>query len=118
MEKHSNQAKLPSTKDYCESHLGLKQVPQRRGVNVASLRRSAAAYRTHDVERVKTKQRKYYTAEFRLVVLCRMQDESRSHVRRLICSISGTATGLRLESERMAPPVLPFYLLITRFVAI
>jgi transposase len=77
--KYSNQTKLAATRDYCEGHLGLKQVARRHGVNVASLRLWAAAYRIHGAAGVKTKQRKYYAAEFKLAVLRRMQDENLSH---------------------------------------
>lgn len=79
MGKYSNQPKLAATKDYCEGHLGLKQVARRHGVNVASLRLWAAAYRIHGAAGVRTKQRKYYAAEFKLAVLRRMQDENLSH---------------------------------------
>jgi len=79
MERYTDRTKLAATKDYCEGHLGLKQVARRHGVNVASLRLWAAAYRIHGAAGVKAKQRKYYTAEFKLAVLRRMQDDNLSH---------------------------------------
>jgi transposase len=79
MGKYSDRKKLSAAADYCEGHLGLKAVARRHGVNVASLRLWAAAYRVHGAAGVRTKQRKFYSAEFKLSVLHRMRSESLSH---------------------------------------
>lgn len=78
MGRYSDQAKIAAAKDYCKGHLGLKEVAGRHGVNVASLRLWAAAYRIHGAPGVRTKNRKFYSAEFKLAVLQRMRSEKLS----------------------------------------
>ncbi len=78
---YTDAKKVKAAADYCRGQLGLKQVARRHSVNVASLRLWVAAYRTHGAAGVRTKQRKYYTAEFKLTVLQRMRSEMLSHRR-------------------------------------
>jgi transposase len=75
MGKYSDQTKVAAAADYCRGHLGLKQVARRHGVNVASLRLWAAAYRVHGEAGVHTKRRNFYSAEFKMSVLQRMRSE-------------------------------------------
>ena len=75
---YSDQKKVAAAADYCGGCLGLKQVARRHGVNVASLRLWAAAYRVHGPAGVKTKRRKFYSAQFKLSVLQRMRSEKLS----------------------------------------
>jgi transposase len=79
MGKYSDQKKLAAAADYCKGHLGLRAVARRHGVNVASLRLWAAAYRVHGARGVRTKQRKFYSAQFKLSVLQRIRNEDLSH---------------------------------------
>jgi transposase len=79
MGKYSEQTKLAAARDYCRGHLGLKQVARRHRVNVASLRLWAAAYRVHGAAGVQTKQRKFYSAQFKMPVLQRMRSEKLSY---------------------------------------
>src|ERR1017187_8290263 len=79
MGKYSDQTKLAAAEDYCRGHLGLKQVARRHDVNVASLRLWAAAYRVHGEAGVQTKQRKFYSAEFKMPVLQRIRREQLSY---------------------------------------
>jgi transposase len=79
MGKYSDQTKIAAAEDYCRGHLGLKEVARRHGVNVASLRLWAAAYRVHGEAGVQTKQRKFYSAQFKLSVLQRMRSEKLSY---------------------------------------
>ncbi len=79
MGKYSDQTKLAAAKDYCRGYLGLKQVAQRHGINVASLRNWAAAYRVHGAAGVRTRQRKFFSAAFKMAVLHRMHSEKLSH---------------------------------------
>jgi len=75
MGKYSDRAKVAAAEDYCRGDLGLRQVARRHGVNVASLRLWAAAYRIHGAAGVRTKSRKFYSAGFKLSVLQRMRSE-------------------------------------------
>lgn len=79
MGRYSDQAKIAAAEDYCRGHLGLKQVARRHRVNVASLRLWAAAYRVHGAVGVRTKLRKFYSAQFKLSVLQRMRSEELSY---------------------------------------
>jgi transposase len=79
MGKYSNQRKLAAAKDYCGGNLGLKEIARRHGVNVASLRLWAAAYRANGAAGVLTKRRKYYSAEFKMSVLMHMRREKLSY---------------------------------------
>jgi transposase len=78
MAKYSNRQKIGAARDYCSGQLGLRQVAQRHGVNVASLRLWAAAYRLHGAKGVVAKERKFYNADFKLSVLQRMHSEKLS----------------------------------------
>lgn len=78
MGKYTERSKLEATRDYCTGHLGLREVARRHGVNVASLRRWAAAYRIHGTVGVQAKQRKLYSTEFKISVLQRKRDEGLS----------------------------------------
>jgi transposase len=75
MGKYSDRTKIAAAEDYCRGHLGLREVAKGHGVNVASLRLWAAAYRIHGAAGVRTKRRKFYSAEFKLSVLQRMRIE-------------------------------------------
>ena len=79
MGEYSDQTKLAVAEDYCMGHLGLREVARRHGVNVASLRLWAAAYRVHGAAGVQTKQRKFYSAEFKMSALQRMHSEKLSY---------------------------------------
>jgi transposase len=78
MAKYSDEAKIAAADDYCRGHQGLRQVARQHGVNVASLRLWAAAYRIHGAAGVRTKNRKFYSAEFKLAVIQRMRCEKLS----------------------------------------
>jgi len=78
MAKYSDRQKIGAARDYCGGHLGLRQVAERHGVNVASLRLWAAAYRLHGEKGVLAKDRQVYSAEFKLSVLQRMRSEKLS----------------------------------------
>ena len=78
MAKYSDQTRVAAAEDYCRGHLGLKEVARRHGVNVASLRLWAAAYRVHGEAGVQTKQRKLYSAQFKLSVLQRKRSDKLS----------------------------------------
>jgi transposase len=79
MGKYSDQTKVAAAKDYCRGNLGYREVARRHGVDAASLRIWAAAYRVHGAQGVRTKKkRKYFTAEFKLSVLRRMRAEKLS----------------------------------------
>lgn len=75
MGRYSDRAKIAAAEDYCRGHLGLREVARRHGVNVASLRLWAAAYRIHGAAGVRTKHRSFYSPEFKLSVLQRMRAE-------------------------------------------
>jgi transposase len=78
MAKYSDRQKIGAARDYCSGHLGLRQVAERHGVNVASLRLWAAAYRLRGEKGVLTKDRQVYSVEFKLSVLQRMRSENLS----------------------------------------
>ena len=73
MGKYSYRVKLAATRDYCRGNGGLKRVARHHRVNVASLRNWVALYRVHGEPALRTKERKYYSAKFKLSVLQRMQ---------------------------------------------
>lgn len=75
MGRYPDRIKVAAAEDYCSGYLGLREVARRHGVNVASLRLWAAAYRIHGAAGVRTKRRKFYSAEFKLAVLRRMLSE-------------------------------------------
>jgi transposase len=78
MGKYSDQTKLAAAKDYWRGHGGLVAVARRHGVNVASLRQWAAAYRIHGVAGIETRQRKFYSVDFKMTVLRRVRSEKLS----------------------------------------
>lgn len=78
MARYSDRKRIEAARDYCSGQLGLRQVARRHDVNVASLRLWAAAYRLHGARGVLTKQRKFYSANFKLTVLQRMRSEKLS----------------------------------------
>jgi transposase len=78
MARYSDEKKVAAARDYCSGQLGLRQVAQRHGLNVASLRFWAAAYRVHGARGVLTKDRKFYSAAFKLSVLQRIHSEKLS----------------------------------------
>ena len=78
MARYSERKRIEAARDYCSGQLGLRQVARRHGVNVASLRLWAAAYRLHGARGVLTKHRKFYSANFKLTVLQRMRGEKLS----------------------------------------
>ena len=70
---------MAAAKDYCSGHEGLRQVAHRHGVNVASLRKWVAAYRVHGAKGVRDRERKFFSADFKLKVLGRMRKEMLSY---------------------------------------
>lgn len=78
MGKYTERAKLEAARDYCTGYLGLREVARRHGVNVASLRKWAAAYRVHGTVGVQAKQRRLYSTEFKVSVVERKRDEQLS----------------------------------------
>jgi transposase len=87
MGKYSERTKLAAAEDYCRGHLGLKQVARRHGVNVASLRNWAAAFRVHGAAGVLSRQRVTHSVDFKLAVLRRMESEKLS--RRQVAALFG-----------------------------
>jgi putative transposase len=79
MGKYPNQKKIAAAADYCAGHHGLREVVRRHKVDVSSLRLWAAAYRVHGAAGVRTKRRKFYSAQFKLSVLQRMRTEKLSY---------------------------------------
>jgi transposase len=77
--KYSDHTKLAAAKDYWRGNLGLREVARRHKVNVASLRQWAAAYRVNGAVGVRTKQRKFYSVEFKMSVLRRVRSEKLSY---------------------------------------
>lgn len=78
MGRYSEQKKLAAAEEYCRGELGLREVARRHGVNVASLRLWAAAYRFHGASGVQKKTHELYSPEFKLQVLQRMSYEKLS----------------------------------------
>lgn len=78
MARYSEREKIEAARDRCRGHPGLRQVAQRHGVNVASLRQWAAAYRLHGTRGVVTKRRTLHTATFKLSVLQRLRSDEAS----------------------------------------
>jgi transposase len=75
MKKYSDDKRVAATRDYCSGTLGYKEVARRHGVNVSSLRLWAAAYRVHGVAGVTSRRRRFYTAQFKLLVLQQIRKE-------------------------------------------
>lgn len=75
MGRYSEQKKLAAAEEYCRGCFGIREVARRHGVNFASLRLWAAAYRVHGARGVQRKAREFYSAEFKLEVLRRMSAE-------------------------------------------
>ena len=79
MGKYSDQTKIAAARDYCKGNQGYREVARRHGVDPASLRIWAAAYRIHGAAGVRSRtKRRYFSAEFKLSVIRRMQAEKLS----------------------------------------
>jgi transposase len=78
MGKYSLQTKLLAVEDYCSGQSGLKAVAHRHNVDVSSLRQWIASYREHGADGLRKKSRNFYSVEFKLAVLKRMQDDDLS----------------------------------------
>lgn len=77
--RYSEKKKLAATEDYCSGHDGLIRVAARHGVEVSSLRRWAAIYRSHGASGLARKRSgTRYSPEFKLKVVLRMQKEGLS----------------------------------------
>lgn len=77
--QYSEKKKLAATEDYCLGHDGLIRVAARHGVDVSSLRRWAAIYRSHGSSGLaRKKSGTRYSPEFKLKVVRRMQKEGLS----------------------------------------
>lgn len=79
MGKYSEETKLAVVKDYCSGTAGLKVVARRHDVDVTSLRKWVAGYRSHGAAGVREKARATYGLKFKLSVLRRMRDEGLSY---------------------------------------
>lgn len=79
MGKYSEETKLAVVEDYCSGTAGLKVVARRHDVNVTSLRKWVAGYRSHGAAGVREKARATYSLKFKLSVLRRMRDEGLSY---------------------------------------
>ncbi|WP_421375246.1 transposase [Paraburkholderia sp. DD10] len=60
MGKYSEETKLAVVKDYCSGTAGLKVVARRHDVDVTSLRKWVAGYRSHGAAGVREKARATY----------------------------------------------------------
>jgi transposase len=79
MGKYSDQTRIAAARDYCKGNLGYREVARRHGVDPASLRIWAAAYRIHGAAGVRSRtKRRYFSADFKLAVIRRMQAEKLS----------------------------------------
>jgi transposase len=78
MGKYSDRKKIAAAADYCRGQQGMREVARRHGVHVDALRLWAAAYRVHGAAGVRTKERKRYSAQFKLSVVQHMQAEKLS----------------------------------------
>jgi transposase len=77
--RYTEKKKLAATEDYCLGHDGLIRVAARHGVDVSSLRRWAAIYRSHGASGLaRKKSGMRYSPEFKLKVVRRMQKEGLS----------------------------------------
>lgn len=94
MGKYSEETKLAVVEDYCSGTAGLKVVARRHDVNVASLRKWVAGYRSHGAAGVREKVRATYSLKFKLSVLRRMGDERLSY----------RQTAALFDSKRLAIP--------------
>lgn len=75
MTKYDEQFKLSVVQSYEAGEQGFKSVAQRYGLDHATVRRWAAAYRQHGVSGLR-KKFSHYTAEFKLSVLQHMRQEA------------------------------------------
>jgi Transposase len=98
MAKYSDRKKIEAARDYCSGRLGLRQVAQRHSVNVASLRLWAAAYRLHGARGVLTKERRFYSADFKAVGIA-------THAQReaLLSAGGGLVQRPETRHDRVAP---------------
>lgn len=71
--------KLEAVRSYCAGELGQKAVTKQYNVDVSSLRQWIATYRAHGIEGLKEKKRAFYSADFKLNVLRRVEEERLSH---------------------------------------
>jgi transposase len=79
MGKYTLRKKLVAVRSYCSGKLGQKAVAKQYNVDVSSLRQWIAAYRAHGMEGLKEKKREFYSAEFKLEVLRRVEEERLSY---------------------------------------
>lgn len=79
MNKYTEETNLAVVKDYCSGTAGLKVVARRHDVDVSSLRKWVAGYRSHGAAGVREKERAAYSVKFKLSVLRRMRDEGLSY---------------------------------------
>ncbi|MFM0414771.1 transposase [Paraburkholderia aromaticivorans] len=79
MGKYSKETKLAVVKDYCSGTAGLKFVARLHDVDVTSLRKWVAGYRSHGAAGAKEKARATYSLKFKLSVLRRIRDEGLSY---------------------------------------
>jgi transposase len=78
MGKYSDEQKVAAAADYCQGQQGIREVARRHGVHMDALRQWAAAYRVHGAVGVQTKERKRYSAQFKLSVVRCMRAEKLS----------------------------------------
>lgn len=79
MAKYTLQAKRLAVEDYCSGQSGLKVVGRRHGVDVSSLRQWVALYRAQGADGLREKNREFYSVEFKLAVLQRIEDDDLSY---------------------------------------
>lgn len=79
MLKYTLQMKVAAVEDYGTGESGLRAVAQRHKVDVSSLRQWIAGYRTHGIDGLKEKSREFYSAQFKIQVLQRVQREQLSY---------------------------------------
>ena len=79
MGKYTLEKKLVAVRSYCSGELGQKAVAKQYKVDVSSLRQWIAAYRAHGIDGLKAKKRELYSADFKLRVLKRVEEEHLSY---------------------------------------
>ena len=78
MSEYSEDKKLLAVQAYFSGGTGLKAVARSHAVDVSALRSWIAAYRQHGKSGLQKKKRVWYSAEFKLSVLLRMDSEGLS----------------------------------------
>ena len=78
MGKYTFKKKLGAVQKYCSGELGLKAVAKEHDVNVSSLRQWIAAYQAHGIKGLKEKRRQFYSVDFKLDVLRRVENDGLS----------------------------------------